>query len=365
MTNDFQTGDIHSGLPRNPQAFVHLMQWLLPLMLSVIVISYETWEHIFLKGQSLFDIHLTGEIFFFGILGPSAVFSVLVYIRRLLKEQWAVGLELERLNRDLELKVAERTAALEQRNAELARANAELKQLDQLKSEFVALVSHELRAPLTALNGGIELALQQAETLSPPAYRTLEVMARESERLTRFVQTILDLSRLEAGKFTVALGPVAALPLLQHAVQAMLPNEHRPVQWDVPRDLPPLWADETYLEEIIRNLVRNADKYSPPEQPIRIAARVVGNSIELCVTDRGPGIPPEVQAHIFERFYRGQHLDNAVPGWGLGLYFARKLIELQGGTIEVRSPTHVGNTPGATFIMSLPIAESPDEFSDV
>ncbi len=364
MTNDFQTRDIHQGLLRNPQAFVHLTQWLLPLMLSVIVTSYETWEHIFLKGQSLFDIHLNGEIFFFGILGPSAVFGVLVYIRRLLKEQWAVGLELERLNRDLESKIAERTAALEQRNAELARANAELKQLDQLKSEFVALVSHELRAPLTALNGGIELALQQAETLSPPAHRTLEVMAHECERLTRFVQTILDLSRLEAGKLTVALGPVAALPLLQNAVQVVLPNGHRSVQWDVPRDLPPLWADETYLEEIIRNLVRNADKYSPPEQPIRIAARAVGNRIELCVTDHGPGIPPEVQAHIFERFYRGQHRESAVPGWGLGLYFARKLIELQGGTIEVQSPTHVGNAPGATFIVSLPIAESPDEFSD-
>lgn len=333
-------------------------------MLFAVVVGYESWEHLVLKGEPLTSIHLSAEILFFGVVGPTAVFGVLAYIRRLLGEQWTARLELERLNRELESRVAERTAALEQRNAELARANAELQQLDQMKSDFVALVSHELRAPLTALNGGLELALQQADSLPPPARRTLEVMSRESERLTRFVQTILDLSRLEAGKLRLTLGPVAVLPLLQHAAAVVVADGHRPVQWEVPRDLPPLWADETYLEEVIRNLVSNADKYSPPGQPIHIAVYAAEGRIELHVTDHGPGIPAEMQSRIFERFYRGQHGENAASGWGLGLHFARKLIEAQNGTLALRSPAHRDGAPGATFIVSMPMAESPDEMND-
>jgi len=362
MTSDTLARDVRPGSRHDPQAAVRRIQWSLPLVLFAIVAGYESWEHIFLKGEPFINIHLSAEIFFFGIVGPSAVFGVLAYIRRLLGEQWAARLELERLNRELESRVAERTAALEQRNAELARANAELQQLDQMKSDFVALVSHELRAPLTALNGGLELALQQADALPSAARRTLEVMARESERLTRFVQTILDLSRLEAGKLTLTLGPVASLPLLQRAVEAVLPDGRRPVRWDVPRDLPPLWADETYLEEIIRNLVRNADKYSPTGQPIHIAARAADNRIELRVIDRGPGIPAEMQSRVFERFYRGQRGESAASGWGLGLYFARKLAEAQGGQLRLRSPAHAdADAPGAEFTVFLPIADSPEE----
>ena len=356
--------DVHPAPHVDPQGVVRLIQWILPLMLFAIVAFYESWEHIIVKGQLLGDIHLTAEVFFFGVVGPSAVFGALTYIRRLLTTQWSARVELERLNRELESRVAERTAVLEQRNAELARANIELQQLDQMKSDFVALVSHELRAPLTALNGGLELALQQTDSLPPDARRTLEVMIHESDRLTRFVQTILDLSRMEAGKLTLTFGPVAALPLLQHAVEVVMPNSRRPVRWDVPRNLPPLWADETYLEEILRNLVRNADKYSPPGQPIHIAARAADNHIELSVTDHGPGIPADMQERIFEQFYRGQRGENAPPGWGLGLHIARRLVEAQNGTITLRSPAHGNGAPGATFIVSVPVAESPDEISD-
>ncbi len=357
--------DVHPAPRGDPQGVVRVIQWALPLILFAIVAGYESWEHLVQKGQSIADIHFTGEIFFFGLLGPTAVFGVLGYVRRLLDEQWRARLELERLNRELESRVAERTAALAQRNAELARANAELQQLDQMKSDFVALVSHELRAPLTALNGGIELALQEAASLPPAARRTLEVMARESERLTRFVQTILDLSRLEAGKLALTLGPVAALPLLQQAVEAVLPDGHRPVQWDVPHDLPPLWADETYLAEIVRNLVRNADKYSPPSRPIHVAARAADSCVCLCVTDHGPGLPPEMQERVFEHFYRGTRRESAGPGWGLGLYFARKLTEAQGGQVTLRSPVFADPAaPGAEFTLTLPVADSPEEFGD-
>lgn len=136
MTSDIPERDVRPGSRRDPQVAVRWIQWSLPLVLFAIVAGYESWEHVFLKGESLTNIHLSAEILFFGILGPCAVFGILTYIRRLLGEQWAARLQLERLNRDLESCVSERTAILEQRNAELARANAELQQLDQMKSDW-------------------------------------------------------------------------------------------------------------------------------------------------------------------------------------------------------------------------------------
>ena len=104
------------------------------------------------------------------------------------------------LIKELEAKVADRTVTLQERNVELAQANHELEQLDEMKSEFVSLVSHELRAPLTTLNGGLEMAMQNADTLPEQARRILETMMYETTRLTSLVQTILDVTRLEAGK---------------------------------------------------------------------------------------------------------------------------------------------------------------------
>lgn len=253
------------------------------------------------------------------------------------------------------MRVEQRTAELEQRNRELAHANAELQQLDQLKSDFVSLVSHELRAPLTTLNGGLELALQKATVIPADTRRVLETMSRESERLTHFVQTILDVSRLDAGQLRLHPGPVAVIPLLERAAEVVLANSGRPIEWSLCPDLPPLWADETYLEEIVRNLLRNADKYSPGGRPILISACGEGNELCIRVGDFGPGVPIELQSHIFDRFFRGPDTQNA-PGWGLGLYFARRITELLGGKLTVLSPRQQDSQhPGAEFCIRLPV----------
>ena len=159
------------------------------------------------------------------------------------------------------------------------------------------------------------------------------------------------------------MGPVAALPLLQRAAGAVLPNGQRPLLWEVPHDLPPLWGDEVYIEEIIRNFVRNADKFSPSGRPIRLSANVVEDRIHLSVTDEGSGVSPEMQERIFERFYRGVASEVADAGWGLGLYFARKLAEAQGGRVIVHSPIQPDGY-GSRFTLSLPIADGPDESDD-
>ncbi len=343
---------------------VNLIRYVLPLILFTIVIIYEVWEHWLSEGVFHYDIHLSMEVLFFGILGPTAVFFVLSYVMVLLNKQADFATELKSLNRTLEQQVAQRTKALAERNAELALANAELQQLDQLKSDFVSLVSHELRGPLTTLNGGLEMALQDAAQLPPKLRRMVQVMARESQRLTNFVQTILDVSRLEAGQLELNPGPVAVSPLLRHTVDVVFANKKRPVVWEVLPSLPPLWADEMYLEKIISNLLDNADKYSPDGMSINLSARLADDTLHITVTDYGPGIPSEMQARIFDRFQRSKSNDrDVVMGWGLGLYFAKILAEVQGGQLTVRSPVHDNNeTLGSAFTLTLPLAnEAPKD----
>lgn len=342
-----------------------LVQWLLPLFLFLTATVYELIEH-GIKQTEPFTLSLTAEIVFFGIGGPLAVAIIFGYLRALVASEMVARRSLERLNHELEAKVAERTALLAERNAELARANQQLQQVDALKSEFVSLVSHELRAPLTALNGGLEVALQTADTLPPQARRILETMVDESRRLTQLVQNILDVSRLEAGRLTLNLGPVAVAPILHRSVEVIL-GGRRPVQWRLPAQTPPVWADEVYYEQIIRNLLLNADKYSSDGMPIEVNVQVLENEISVEVVDHGAGITPEVQAVMFERFQRGQTGENAPPGWGLGLYFARKLTEAQEGRLTVRSPAWPSQAaPGAAFAVSFPAAaEAPEEAEDV
>jgi signal transduction histidine kinase len=231
-----------------------------------------------------------------------------------------------------------------------------------MKSEFVSLVSHELRAPLTAINGGLEVALQSAASLSPASRLTLETMMDESARLTEFVQTILDVSRLEAGRLTLNLGPVAVAPILHRSVEVIL-GTRRAVKWNLPIEIPPIWADEIHYEQIIRNLLLNADKYSPLQTPIEINVHVNARGIRVEVVDHGAGIPLDMKENVFERFQRGQGGESAPPGWGLGLYFAKKMTEAQGGALTLHSPVWAEHdAPGSSFSITMSIAaDAPDE----
>jgi two-component system sensor histidine kinase KdpD len=137
----------------------------------------------------------------------------------------------------------------------------------------------------------------------------------------------------------------------------------RPHQLNVPDSLPPAWADETLLGEVVRNLIENAIRYSTPDTPIIIGAALAGDEVELEVTDHGEGVPIEDQARIFESFQRVSDDEARVKGSGLGLYFADRLIRAQGGSIRVESPVWPeAAAPGARFSLRLPIAsEVPDD----
>lgn len=331
---------------------VRWLRFVLPLTMSLLATSFELWEHS-LEGQPWFDPIWLIELLIFAVLGPLAFFLVLSYVDRLLLKLHTAHTDIALLNRDLEQKVVERTAELEL-------ANLRLKEIDQMKSDFVSLVSHELRTPLATLNGGLEVALQHEENLPPRAQRILHLLLGETERLTDFVQTILDTSQLEAGKLHLNCGAVAVKPMLKQAVDVVFGPDSGHVIWQIPIDVPPIWVDETYTEEALRNLLRNAHKYTPPQSPIELKVTVEDRRLCVCVTDYGPGIPSEQQALVFERFARAPNNGSGDQprGWGLGLHFARMLLEAQGGAIELQSPVHANpSTPGCRFKLTLPLAE--------
>jgi len=338
----------------------------LPLVLGVVAWVFEWTEHLSAEHEPLTP-GFYGEVLLFGVVGPVVVAIVLTWVRRLVVTLEATTSALEAVNRDLETIVAERTANLQaatgelaDRNRQLARANEELRELDRMKSDFVSLVSHQLRAPLTNINGALELVSQDAELLPAASQRTLRILAEEGHRLSHMIETILDVSRLEAGQLTPSAGPVALEPLLARVCASVVANEADRRDWklEVTPELPPVWADETLLEEIVRNLVENAVRYSRPGQPIDVSARRAPGSVTISVADRGPGIPAEKQRDIFRSFFRLDQSESAPGGYGLGLYFADKLVRAQGGEILVESPIWPDRVaPGTRFLFTLPVVE--------
>jgi len=355
------------NLPR-PRALrlLDIVRWVLPLALGVVAWVFEWTEHLSAEHEPLTP-GFYGEVLLFGVVGPVVVAIVLTWVRRLVITLQATTSALEAVNRDLETIVVQRTANLQaatgelaDRNRQLARANEELRELDRMKSDFVSLVSHQLRAPLTNINGALELVSQDANLLPAVSQRTLRILADEGHRLSHMIETILDVSRLEAGQLTPSAGPVALEPLLARVCASVVANEADRRDWklEVTPELPPVWADETLLEEIVRNLVENAVRYSRPGQPIDVSARRAPGSVTISVADHGPGIPAEKQRDIFRSFFRLDQSESAPGGYGLGLYFADKLVRAQGGEILVESPIWPDRVaPGTRFLFTLPVVE--------
>ena len=337
---------------------------MLPLALFVVAVFFEWNEHIRVEGEEV-SPSFFGETALFGLIGPVAVFLTLSWVLNVLEAYARTSAELAEVNRDLEAKISQRTqhlqvatAQLASANDELAAANDELRQLDRLKSEFVSLVSHQLRAPLTNIHGALEIIAESEDSLPPSARRPLQILGLETDHLSGLITKILDVSRLEAGHLSLSLGPVAVEPLLTRSCQAALGPE-RGRRWSlmVAAGLPPAWADEALLEEVARNLLDNALLHAPGEQPVEIAASLADGLIRISVEDHGPGVPPDEQGRIFQSFHQVGERDTTTRGYGLGLYFAEKLIGAMGGTIRVESPIRPDPAaPGTRFVFTLPIA---------
>jgi PAS domain S-box-containing protein len=231
---------------------------------------------------------------------------------------------------------------------------------EQVKRDFVSMISHELRSPLTPLRGFlvslVEGTIDDAPEKRQEYYR---IMLRQAQRLERLVNDLLDASLIEAGGLVVDLQPVP-LPHVLGRIVREFREQHpgRPVEL-LGIDRPDVvFADPFRVEQVVLNLLSNADKYAPPGQPIEVVTTAGDGSVTISVRDSGPGIPPEHRHLIFDRFYRVK--DGSVssrPGTGLGLYIARTLVEAMSGRIWVRS--EVGR--GTTFSFSLQTVDAdPD-----
>ncbi|MCZ7665302.1 MAG: PAS domain-containing sensor histidine kinase [Thermoleophilia bacterium] len=266
--------------------------------------------------------------------------------------------EIRRLNAGLNELVAERTRQLDEKVDELARANADLRRLDDLRAEFVSLVSHQIRAPLTNMRGAVERMQDDcgAEMRSTCA-RMLAILNDQTSRLEHLVSGVLNAARLEDGKLEIHAEPVSLVPLAQRAAEHFRARARgRPLIVQEAQGLPEAFADPERTEEVLANLLDNADKYSPPGGPIEIALRADVVEIVVSVRDQGPGIPSPDVERVFERFYRLDGSDaQAAYGHGLGLYVCRRLVEAQGGRIWVEN--HPAG--GAVFSFALPVAH-PD-----
>ena len=217
---------------------------------------------------------------------------------------------------------------------------SELKQVEQLKSDFVAMVSHELRAPLSTVSGSVETLTLLDPAGDREAYQeVLGLLQQQTQRLREVVEEVLQLTRVEAGRLRVHLQPLSLGQFLQATLESTRlawVGDDRPLVLRVPEGLQPAQADRDVLQIVVRNLLDNARKYSPAGSPIEVEVEPAPGADRLLVhiSDHGPGIPPGQLEQIFERFSRGARTSHGwMRGYGLGLYIARELIRAQEGQI--------------------------------
>jgi K+-sensing histidine kinase KdpD len=225
------------------------------------------------------------------------------------------------------------------------------RQADELKSEFISIVSHELKTPVALIKGYVStLRRDDVEWDREIMDASLEVIEEEADRLTGLIENLLDASRLQAGGMPLKRADIAMEKMAERlAERFQTQTEHHRIVVDFPDDFPVIMADESRLEQVLSNLISNTIKYAPGGE-IRITGRTLANEIIICVTDEGPGIAPGDLPFIFDRFYRAPETSRKTKGAGLGLYLARAIVEAHGGRMWADPKTE----KGARVCFSLP-----------
>ena len=238
------------------------------------------------------------------------------------------------------------------------RMGKELEGVERLRRELVANVSHELKTPISALRARLENLLDGVERPDP---EVLQVMLQQAERLSRLVEQLLDLSRLESGDIQLERGDLDLDSLVREVaseVDVASGVGAVAIHRDIPGDLPEVWADRERIHQVVFNLLDNAVRFTPPGGRVTVSASRIGDRVEVRVADTGSGIPAEHLPFLFERFYRVDQARSrgagGTGGTGIGLAIARSVVEAHGGTI--RAASEVGR--GSTFTFDLPLART-------
>lgn len=280
--------------------------------------------------------------------------------------------ELEDLNRTLEFRVAEKTENLTTAyerlhisnqdlsvaNRNLEAANRKLKEIDQIKSDFISIVSHELRTPLTSIKAFTELILMKPGMTAERRAKMLHIINNESDRLSRLINDILDLTKIESGNISWNITLLTIDEIIRTSVsgiQSLADNKRLTITTQIQDPLPIMYGDRDRLIQVLANILSNAIKFTPQGGRIGIVAHheeTPRPQIVVCVSDTGVGIRDSDLKLIFEKFRRsGDILTNTTEGTGLGLTITRQIVEGHGGTIWAQSKLGEGST--LTFTLPL------------
>jgi two-component system sensor histidine kinase KdpD len=250
--------------------------------------------------------------------------------RRLLKalvDQVALAIERTRLVADLA-------------DARLA------SETERLRSAVLSSVSHDLRTPLVSIIGSATSLLEADRAIDETGRRQLtELILEEGERLNRYIQNLLDMTRLSHGALELHKDWVDPREIVGRAVRKLGPViAHHRVAIELPGDPPPLRADPVLLEQVVVNILDNAVKYAPPYTEVRIEGRSRGDGFVLAITDEGPGIPEADRERVFDMFYRARSGEGEKSGTGLGLAICRGIVEAHGGRVRAERVSRYGGT---------------------
>ena len=238
---------------------------------------------------------------------------------------------------------------------------APLEELERLRAEFLGMVSHELRAPLTAIKGSAATLLEESADLDAAEMREFHrIIHEQAGHMRSLIGALLDAGRIEAGMLSVAPEPSELAELVDRARNTFLSGGGlHSVVIDLPPDLPRVMADRRRITQVLNNLLSNAARHSPESSPIRVEAARDGVHVAVSVRDEGRGIAPELLPHLFSK-YAGPAGGGArtVTGTGLGLIICKGLVEAHGGRIRAES---AGPTQGSRFTFTIPVVADPRE----
>ena len=238
--------------------------------------------------------------------------------------------------------------------AQLRKANGRLKELDATKDEFISMASHQLRTPLTSIKGYLSMVLEgDVGPLNKKERDMVQTAFNSAERMVFLIADLLNVSRLQSGKFVIENKPTDLSKMIESQVdqlQETAQNHQLKLTYVKPGSFPMLNIDETKVQQVVMNFMDNAIYYTPPGGSIEVRLEATEKEVIYTVTDTGLGVPKAEQSHLFAKFYRANNARKARPdGTGLGLFMAKKVIVAQGGAIIFKSTEGKGSTFGFSF----------------